>query len=261
MLTSMDDLVSAMPGQLLQFYKPSVTAKAAGTFQSLWTAAGAPGAGTTPPTGVGQACDNTTTGALKFSNPTGGDYSYLARALLNNGTLGTLFVYDRLVHTSGLSGTVSGSQTVNTTALTRYTNGEGVMPWIEFYTPTGSTAVNITITYTNTAGDSKTSTSTSFIVTPVAGQLLPIPLADGDTGVQSVQTVVLSASTGTAGNFGVTLMRRLTSASIQPSSATVMDAFATGLQKVEDSACLALAAYVSTTSTGALIGELSLVQG
>jgi hypothetical protein len=43
-----------------------------------------------------------------------------------------------------------------------------------------------------------------FFVSPLAAQMIPVPLAVGDTGVRSVVSVQLSASSGTAGNFGLT---------------------------------------------------------
>lgn len=260
-ITTMDGLVAALPGQVLPVYKPSIAAKGAGTFASLWTAAGTPGAGATPATGAGAACTSATTGALKFSNP-GSGFSYLARALMSCGVIGTLVVYDRLVATSGLSGIVTTAQTISSTALTRYTTGANVSAWLEWYTATGASAVSFTLNYTNEAGaTAQVSASQSFPTSPAIGQMLPISL-NGADGIQVAESLTLTGTTGTAGNFGVTLLRRLLTIPLPlANSASSMDAFAAGLQKVEDSACLAFAVFASTTTTGLLHGEVALAQG
>jgi hypothetical protein len=41
----------------------------------------------------------------------------------------------------------------------------------------------------------------------VANRFVVVPLADGDTGVRSVESVTLAATTGATGNFGVTLFK------------------------------------------------------
>lgn len=261
-IITMDGLVAALPGQVLPFYKASATSKAAGTFHSLWTVAGTPGAGSTPSTGSGQACTSSTAGALSFVNPSSPSLTYLARALANTATVGSLTIYDRLVTTSGLSGTSTGTQTITSTALTRYTSGVGVTAWIEWYTATGGTQANLTFTYTNDAGTTaQTAPVLAFQATPVAGQMQPIPL-NGKDGIRVAESATLSVSTGTAGNFGITLMRRLLTIPLPlANSGVAMDAFAAGLQKIEDNACLAFMVWCSTTSTGIMHGEISLAQG
>lgn len=262
-IATMDALVDGLAtGQVLAFYKPSVTAKGAGTFQSLWTAAGTPGAGATPSTGSGQTNSSSTVGALAYANPTGGELSYLARAIANCSVVGSLVVYDRLVASSGLSGINTGTQNITSQALTRYTSGTGLTAWIEWYTATGATASNLTLNYTNDAGTTgQVTAATPFVQTPVAGQMMPIPL-NGNDGIRVAESVTLSASTGTAGNFGITIMKRLLTIPLPLANTGVtMDAFAAGLAQIPDSSCLAFMVWCSTTSTGVLSGEISLAQG
>ena len=246
----MDGLVTAMPGQVLPYTKSSATAKGAGTFHSLWAVAGTPGAGSTPATGSGQTCSNLTAGAMRFNNPTGGNLSYLARGLMNAGVVGSLIIYDRLVTTSGLNGTLTTVQNVTSEALSRYTTGDDVQLFIEWYTATGATASNITVNYTNHLGTTgQVTAAQAFTQTPVVGQMQPIFL-NGSDAIRTVESVTLSASTGTAGNFGITLMRRLLTIPLPlANSATSMDSFAAGMVKVENSACLAGMVFCSTTST------------
>lgn len=129
------------------------------------------------------------------------------------GLPGMMLLCDRLAHISGLSGTVTTAQTVgigpNSRVGTPYTN---VMAAVEVYSQVGATATTITASYTNDAG--------------TAGQISPalafggsgnreqqrfflLPLVAGDLAIKSVESVTLAATTGTAGNFGVTLFRPL----------------------------------------------------
>ena len=134
---------------------------------------------------------------------------------VTTGYVGTMFLYDRLSHQGGLSGTTTGAQTTNlpTAALTRYTDGVGVMACIQCYGTVGSTEVDLTCSYTNQAGTAaRTSVAMEFSSTSGAGgidDMQPIALQQGDTGVRSVESVTLSASTLAAGNFGVTLIKPL----------------------------------------------------
>jgi hypothetical protein len=179
-----------------------------------------PNAGATPSTAA--ALDYSTTGAL---DPTLDTALTMWLAQLEFGMLAASsaslpsqhlipILFDRLSHQGGLSGTVTTAQTTNlpTAALTRYTNGEGVMPFLEIYSAVGSTATTVTATYTNTGGVDHTTLATPFGASTALNaihRLIPLPLAQGDTGCRAVKDVTLAASTLTAGNFGVTLMKPL----------------------------------------------------
>lgn len=119
---------------------------------------------------------------------------------------------DRLSHSGGLSGIVTTAQTTNlpTAALTRQTSGEGVWLGLTIYTQVGTTATTVTASYTNQDGTAgRTTIATVFGGTNhrEAARMIVLPLQSGDTGVRSVQSVTVLATTGTAGNFGVTLFK------------------------------------------------------
>jgi hypothetical protein len=157
---------------------------------------------------------------------------------------------------------VTTAQTVNSTALTRYTSGVGVQCWLEFYTATGATACTATVSYTNQAGASGRSGTAAIPATTVIGQIIPVTLAAGDTGVQSVQSVTLSATTGTAGNFGVTLLQFLAAIPVsQINAGDVLDYVGTGLVQIQNNACLAYLVFCSTTNTGSINTGLNFIQG
>ena len=260
-IVSLDQLLAAS-NQLKSFGKVSMTAKAAGTFQSLWQAAGLPAAGAAPTSAAGAAPTSATVGAIPFVNPASG-LSYLSKIGNSQQTIGTLILYDRLVHTATLNGTLATAQTVNSTPLTRYTTGEDVELFLEVYAATGATASNVTISYTNSAGVAgRTTPAIAMQVTPVAGQMLPIPLQAGDTGIRSVQSVTLSASTATAGNFGITLVKRIAEIPITVAgTGVVLDPFALGFPQIENNACLSMMVVTSTTSTGFVTGTINIAQG
>jgi hypothetical protein len=179
---------------------------------------------------------------------------------------GGIILVDLLNVNGGLSGTVTTAQTTNlpTAALTRHTTGEGVMAGIVIYTTVGTTATTVTISYTNSAGVSgRTSTATSFGGTGFreGGILIPIPLQAGDTGVRSIQSVTVTATTGTAGNFGVCMFKPLAMISLESATGAMpLDAVSTGciigsLAEIDPDACLAISVFsaVSTAVSGAII--------
>lgn len=262
-ITSMDGLIAGIvAGQERPYYKDNITA-AVGAWMSLFLAGGMPGAGSTPPTGAGDAPTSATAGAIPFTNAGGANEIYVAGFQGGCEDYGPIILVDRLVQTSGLSGTTLTAQTVNTTALTRSTSAVGVECWLEQYTAVGSTARTATISYTNQNGTAgRSGTATIGGTGMVAGRMSPMSLQGTDTGVQSVQSVTLSASTGTAGNFGVTLLKRVATVAITNSyDYSVLGPFAIGLPQLQDNACLSLMALSSAASYGPVIGKVTLAEG
>lgn len=262
-ITTQDGLFAALSGaQRRNLQKQSVTTVAGG-FYSLWRANGNPGAGATPGSAAGVVCTSATTGAIPYTNPTGGNTMYIGRASDAQATAGTLIVYDRLIHSDSLSGTLTTAQAIGTPALTRDTTGEDVELWLEWTTATGATASNVTVSYTNQAGTAgRTTPSVALIASAPANRMQPLPLQAGDSGVRAVASLTLSASTGTAGNFGIVLMRRKAVFLIpSANSVDVQDALRTGLPVLEDYSCLFLVLLASTTSSGLILPNIDFAQG
>jgi len=261
--------------------KSSLTTKAVGIWGDTWTSTGNPTAGVTPNSAAGAVTTNTTVGALNYSivrNPDAADNRYLlsfgvAGQGSSNPAVGVNLLVDRLVHSSNLSGTVATAQTVGTPALTRYTTGDGVMMALVCWTATGTTAANVTVTYTNQAGTaSRTSPSIALwtggwggsTLGPVAGQLQFIPLQAGDSGVRSVQSVTLSASTLTAGSFGVILFKPLVTL-FQPGYSSYFETDyaiqTSSLPEIQDSACLSAFVFATSSIAAPLTGIIKTVEG
>ena len=179
---------------------------------------------------------------------------YTSELLLLSGQLdssgtSTLIVADLLNISGGLSAIVTTEQTTNlpTAPLTRYTDGEGVFAGLIIWANTGISVATVSINYTNQNGVSEQiSRLSSFPSSTLTndrnpGRIYLIPLAPGDTGVRAVKSVTLSASTGTAGNFGVILFKPLAMMAVsysQPIDAVSTGGFTGSLCKIFPNACL-----------------------
>jgi hypothetical protein len=258
-ITDISDLINRQSGgnsgtpQNLFYYKvPRVagvaaTAPIAGRGCSLWTYDGMPAGGAVPTSAA--IPDRTTTGALPFVAATGGRDLHLIGASVTPLTAGVYLLYDRLFHRGGLSGTSTADQTVQgspaSPALTRNTGGAGNMAWYEIYTVIGTTGTTLTMTYTNQAG---TGSQTSTINIGATGfrevtRAQRIPLAAGDTGIQAIEKVKLTASTATAGDFGITIAQPLAWIPVGAAGTAGWRDYTTGLPGIpviNPDACLAL---------------------
>jgi hypothetical protein len=267
----MDALVASLTSadQDFSLWFPSIT-NVAGGFVNL--ARGAV-------TGFGQAAIPTVAGSgghiptdgnpgyPTISAPGGGQSLYIGRIEAAGTVTGTITVYDRVYAASGFVGNVITAQAITgmpTLPAARAPNdGEGLEIWLESYTAIGATASQVTVQYTNSAGTSGRNTVSEAITAsfPV-NRLQRLRYQDGDTGVQSVQSVTLSVSTGTAGNFGIVLLERkctlpLTFANVS----NVMDFAATGLPTVQADSALMFVSMSTATTTGNIIGTINIVAG
>lgn len=123
---------------------------------------------------------------------------------------GKLMLVDQLMVYAGINLNTNMAQTIATTlTLPRYTDGVGVRAYMVCTVANGATPQNIAMTYTNTvptAGRTMPMTVAST-ASSVAGHLLHagtnpnnfgpfLPMAAGDLGVKSVQTMQMSAAAG-----------------------------------------------------------------
>lgn len=232
----------------------------AGRPSDMWTNQ-AP-AGVAPTTAV--VPTRTTLGALNQQLPNAGaglQHSILA-ARFSATVAGQYMVVDRLSHQGGLSGIVTTAQTTNlpTAAITRGA-AEGVMMGLSIYTQLGATATTVTVSYTNSAGVAgRTSPAIAIGGTGFRepGRILLVPLQDGDVGVQSVESVTVLATTGTAGAFGVVLFKPLyvvcvpDVSGVLPAAGLITGSVFGGSPAIPADACLSVIHIgTSTTALGA----------
>lgn len=276
-ISTRDQLIDALGNNSSRFVidKASIASQAAGTFVSLWRATGQPGQGAIP--AAAAVCDNTLTGALGFAQQVAPATSYgaWANAMCSNSAM-TLEIHDRLMHMGGLNGTLTTAQTVNLDVNANRASGNidkrkgdsnfsDIQWWLEWYTATGSTAVTATVSVTYNDGTSGTLPA-SLAATRPASFLLPlnglIPTAAAGKYIRDVDSVQLSATTGTAGAFGVTATRpRMTMPLPLANKMEVFDWAALGLPEVANSSCLFPVVLTSTTSTGMVRGGGKLAHG
>lgn len=263
-ITSMSALNTALLGVKRQtIYKVTSSGKAASTFQSLLKVGNRPPAATSSPaTGSGAIPTASEPSAFWLPTPSGSNKSYIGSISISSTISGSLIIYDRLWHNSGMSGISTSSQTINSTTLTRSTDGLGVEIWLEVYTAMGATASTFSVVYTDASNTSVTGTYVMAASALAVGQMVQITPPNDSSGVKSIQSVILSASTGTVGDFGLVLMKRIVDIPISIASVpAVFDTVSLGLQEIPSSASLHMMAFLTGTPTGTYMGYMDIIEG
>ena len=277
-ITSRDGLIKALGNNSSRFIldKANIVSQAAGTYVSLWRATGQPGQGAIP--AATAVCNNTTLGGMGFTQQTSPATSYgsYMEVATSNSAM-TVEIHDRLAHMGGLNGTLTTAQTVSldlsTLAATNNisnrigdANYSDVQWWLEWYTATGTTAVTATVNVTYNDGTTGALAAASLAATRPVGFMLSlnalIPAAASGKYIRAVNTVTLSATTGTAGSFGVTATRpRMTLAAPIANMKFVADWAQLGFPEIFNESCLFPIVLTSTTSTGTVRGGGKISHG
>jgi hypothetical protein len=269
--TAYDSLLT-QPFMRMRLSKNALTTVAGRSFSS-WLQGGSPAAGSAPTTAA--APTNATAGALLDANGqffNGTNMRLLKTitdmAITSPGAMIT--ICDRVGHQGGLSATVTTAQSTNlpTAALTRYTSGVGVQVGLEIYTVIGTTGTTVSCSYTDqSSGAGNASPLATFGNTGFreASRIITLPLAVGDTGVKSVENVTVTASTLTAGNFGVTLYYPLVHIPVDDvlalkGYADALHGFGTWFPQIQSSACLFMIYHTLGTTTGVVQGDLLICE-
>lgn len=194
-----------------------------GSFVSYWRATlVGPGSVGAIPTSA-SAVNHLTAGAIPFTQQTSPQTSYLVELAASSSiTNTTVEIHDRLIHMGGLNGNINTVQAVTGLDLDSFLSSENIANrigdanysdvqwWAEFYTDIGGTASTATIGVTYNDG-----TVGSLTGIPSFGRRSPrmlplnslIPAANSGKYIRAISNVVLSANTGTVGNFGFTATR------------------------------------------------------
>lgn len=268
-ITTRDQLIAALSqSRHVLFDKASIANAVAGRFYSLWRATGQPGQGAVPV--AQQICNNSLLGALGYAPFSAPGTNYLAWVdVATSLSTSTLEIHDRLCHQGGLSGTVATAQTTNLPLnvvgipLERLglVDFSQLQWWLEWYTDTGSTGVNATVNVT-CDDDTTQNVVIALAATSRASGLYQILPPQGKKGIKAVNSVTLSATTGTAGNFGVTCTRyRAGFFTVLASKAEVFDWAALALPELHIDSCLSLIQLCTTTTTGNAKGVCRMVGG
>lgn len=256
--------------------KSSIANTAAGQFHSLWRATGQPGQGAIPTAAA--VCQHPLVGCFNFAQQFEPATSYLGYFEAGcTGSPVTLEIHDRLMHQGGLVGNVATLQAVsvnleaslatgNLEARIGDSNYSDVQWWLEWYTDTGATVANATVSVVYNDGTTGNLTAISLAATRRASFLQPlnglIPAAASGKYIRAVTGVQLSVSTGTAGNFGVTATRpRVSLTCPLANTKWSADWASLPISEVPNGSCLFVVEIVGNTSTGTVRGGGKIAHG
>lgn len=260
-------LAGARPKETIQ--KVSASAEGAGTWHSLWKVAGSPTAGSNPPAysaGSGYVPTRSTAGCMGQANAAGGNELRAVNLEASGTTAGKLIIYDRLWACSGFvtnSTSLQSITTPGTVSSGRLPSGpdySDVEVWLEVYTAPGATGATWTVTVTDGGGTSRDRTYTHPANAESVGQMMLVaPLAAETAGCQGPVSFQCSVSSGTAGDIGITLLRRIAAIDMALiNTGQFRGALDLGLPRVRDDACLAMMVQCTTTNTGSILGDFGL---
>lgn len=277
-ITTRDQLINALSNNSsrLVIDKASIANTSVGQFHSLWRATGQPGQGDIP--AAAATCTNALVGSFQFTQQTAPSTSYVAYLeAVSSISATTLEIHDRLMHRGGLVGNVATAQTVNLdlranistdnlTARVGDSNYSDVQWWLEWYADTGLTAATATANVTYNDGSSGNLTGISLAATRRASFMQPlnglIPASAAGKFISGVNTVQLSTSTGTAGNFGVTATRVRCSIALPVANIKWGADWANlPISEIPNSSCLFPILITGSTSTGTLRGGGKIAHG
>ena len=278
MIENIDNLVKALGNNSSRIVldKASIASQTANSYCSLWRATGQPGQGAIPT--VVATCNNTTVGTIGFNQQMSPSTSYGAYLEIATGNAAmTMELHDRLANMGGLNGTLTTAQSVNLDFNTLLStdnidtrkgdaNYSDVQWWLEWYTATGGTAVTATIAVTYNDGTTGNLSVLSLAGSRPASHIIPlnslIPSAQSGKFIRGIVSVTLSATTGTAGNFGVTVTRpRMTLSAPIANHKFIADWAQLGLPEIYNSSAIFPIVLTSTTSTGTVRGGGKIAHG
>jgi hypothetical protein len=195
-----------------------------------------------------------------------------AATAVTTGVPGMFVLVDLQGYWPGISTNTTSPQSLSGTPSLRYTNGEGLKLYPVVTTTTSTGTPNISISYTNQAGTSGralgqtvTSVASSPIGSLYANLWAPfLPLAGGDTGVQNVASVTMSAAT--TGAIALCLAKPILTVPVATVSNMVERDFVnqfTSLPRIMNNACLTWLFYpgAATVINSNFYGSLEFVWG
>ena len=264
-------------------------AYATGRWYETMSLGGYPPATTYPGTALAwQTCtDATGDGTTRFGIPHGGNVSALIKHLSTmaawttaaTGVPSVLQLVDVQGYWPGINMNATGAQALTGTPTLRYANGAGCRLFLAARATTGATAHNIALSYTNQAGTSGrtlpvTVAATASAIVPhivhsggAANNYGPfLPMASGDTGVQNVASVTLSAASGTASTAVLVLAKPIAQIPLSIVSLMTEKDFWNQLPsapQIKDGACLGfiLGSGATIAASSTFAGSMETVWG
>ena len=269
--------LGAYTGSTVPFMKSGTAADTVGYWYCTSKDAGFPGAWTPGTPGVnGRVTDGTAAadyGCIPVRNPSVGA-NFLTEIQWSGSVNHTHLLFDVLWCNTGLSVTsTSTNQAITTPTLPARdvngtTNGEGCMIGILFLTASTLAAVNAlsTVGYTNSKGTGgRTATMTAVAgsqlpATPVAGTIAWYNLAAGDTGVQSIQSFNIGATSWLTGTVMLFIARDIATIGTTVVNVAAQKVLGSPGIRLYNGTCM-LHCYVASATTATFQnGELTIME-
>lgn len=249
----------AAPKQIIPFTKTASITTVAAQRSTQFATAGNPGAGTaaftTALTGV---VPTDATGGYPAINAFGGGATgYLTRVQYNLSVAGRMELWDCLwginvptTPAAPTTYTIAGASSYLGRCPSGAGNGVRIFLWAT--TAVAANAVTVTVTYTNSAGTAGRTTGASGSLSGlIVGRWIELPLQAGDSGVNSVQTVVVGGTAAATGAINVTLVRPLWSGRVPIANFGDINALdKTGMPIVYADSALMLTTIPDSTAAG-----------
>ena len=268
--------ITNVDGIIAGFQPPRFFTKAlsgtlvAGRPRSYWGTAGAPGAGSFDTTLNGVTLSSTSAlvdGQIPHYDPGSGN-SYLARFVAQSNQAGMLLLCDRLWHNGGLSATSTSAQSITSPTFPARdangaTSGVGVYVGLEVSAATGAGTPTLTLAYTNSDGTASRSATNvdATVASSAAGTFYRIGLQAGDVGVQSIQSLTLSA-TWTSGTINLVAYRIIAGLELcGDQTSAAIDCLTSGMPQIYNGTVPFLIFVPSATTTNSIWGTYTETQG
>lgn len=257
-ITSGDGYIAASK-QIVPYTKTASTTSIANTMFGVFDKAGNPGAGTLAfTTALTGAVPTDATAGYPALNAFGGSATgYLTRVQYASTVVQRLYLWDVLwginvptTPAAPTTYTISGASSY----LGRCPSGHGYgcRIFLNISTAVAASAVTITVNYTNSAGTASRTTGASGALTSfTANRFVEMPLQAGDSGVDSIQSVVVGGTAAATGAVNVIVMRPLWTNRVPVANGGGADGIdMTGMPIVYADSALMLTCTPDSTSTG-----------
>lgn len=252
-ITTLDGYIAAAKQRVTFVKTASRTSVAAFPF-SVFDLAGNPGAGTLAigNTANGLVPTDATAGYPLINAFGGSATGYLSKVEFASTVACWIDVYDRLFAAGAYAFNANVTLASQPSFASRVPGGTdftGLQIWVEQVTAaTGNQAVSVG--YTNQSGTAGRSTgAVGIAAAPTVGRCWQLPLQAGDSGVQSIQSVI--GSVATVGTFNVMVLRPLWSGRVQiANGGDVHELLRTGLPLVFADSALYVQIAPDSTATG-----------
>jgi hypothetical protein len=245
--------------QVIPFSRTTTRTSVANVWFSLFDIDGNPGAGVLAGTSTtaGVVPTDATAGCplINFSSGVG----YLATVDFGSTVASRLMLAD-IIWKGGAYAYNSGTTTLSaqpsySSRVPGGTDYTGTQIWLEVSTAfTSATTWSLQVTYTDQSGNTGHTTVTTGSLVAAAltkGKMLQLALQSGDSGVQKIESVIVTTGAAAAGAFNVLVLRPLWSGRV--SAANQGDCHGidrTGMPVVFGDSAIALFVNADSTSTG-----------